>query len=96
MCYFRPEQLLPSLESEDGRDRMNCRGYRHVSVLNTDYKLCYFLRGMEAARSLLVDEDQTELRGKKNRLTQENIRSIIGLFSPDSENTTLKFSLFYQ
>ena len=55
------------------KDRVDCKGYRPISVLNSDYKLYATLLAKRCpVMPLLIDEDQTGFI--KNRQTHDNIR----------------------
>lgn len=60
--------------TKGGRDGIDCKSYRPISMLNSDYKLytTILVRRMDAVMSLLIDEDQTGFL--KNRQTHDNIR----------------------
>lgn len=77
---------------KDGKDRVDCKGYRPVSVLKSDYKLyaTILTKRMEPVMPLLIDEDQTGFI--KNRQTQYNIRRalhIIERISKDQINAII-------
>ena len=61
---------------KEGKDRVDYKGCRPVSVLNSVYKLCATIlaKRMEPVMPLLIDKDQTGFI--KNRQTQDNIRRL--------------------
>uniref|UniRef100_A0A3B1K1Q0 Reverse transcriptase domain-containing protein n=1 Tax=Astyanax mexicanus TaxID=7994 RepID=A0A3B1K1Q0_ASTMX len=80
--YIMKEGFLPpswkeayiSVIAKEGKDRLDCTGYRPISVLNADYKIyaSILTKRMETVMPFLIDEDQTGFI--KDRQAQDNIR----------------------
>lgn len=63
------KEAFISVIPKEGKDRVDCKVYRPISVLNSDYKLYATIQAKECNA---LDEDQTGFI--KDRQTQDNIR----------------------
>uniref|UniRef100_A0A669ELI9 Reverse transcriptase domain-containing protein n=1 Tax=Oreochromis niloticus TaxID=8128 RepID=A0A669ELI9_ORENI len=89
------KEAFISVLPKEGQNRLNCKSYRPISVLNSDYKLytTILVRRMDAIMPSLIDEDQTGFL--KNRQTHDNIRRALHIIEhiDNKKNSSIILSL---
>lgn len=84
-----------SIIPKEGKDKIECRNYRPISVLNIDYKLFASIlsKRLEIILPLLVHKDQTGFI--RQRQTQDSIRRVLHIMQHANQNKleTLVMSL---
>ena len=84
-----------SVKPKEGKDKMDCKGYRPIIVLNIGFKLyaAILAKRLNTIMPSLIDEDQTAF--KSNRQTHDNIRRALNIIDQISKgrSSTVLLSL---
>ena len=77
-----------SVIPKEGKDKMDCKGYRPISVLNIDYKLyaAILAKRLNTIMPSLINEDQTGFIS--NMQTHDNIRRALNIINQITKGTS--------